>query len=209
MTPKLNWLTYLRPKSCKCCPISRMTSSSDWDSRFFFLTPELASDVLLVLLDAGWADTPLLLLLLMTVFPLLVTDRSPLEWAAPVEDDSPFCAPLRQDSSESRSCPAPLACMLTRFMEVTQCRNKTMTGATGHCGESKISAAAADRPTDPDAAPNCPVPPAAESPCLFRDDNPVFELDVEQTEAGLISTTAFCENSMVSGAVRSRYRCVK
>ncbi len=111
-----------------------MTSSSDWDRRFFFFTPELASDVLLVLLDADWDDTPLLLL---TVFPLLVTDTSPLVWATPVEDDSPFCAPFRQDSSEPRSCPAPLACMLPRFMQLTRCVYKRTTGAAARCGITK------------------------------------------------------------------------
>lgn len=170
----------------------RMTSSSDWDSRFFFL----AADVLLLLLDAIWADTPLLLLL--TVFPLLLTDTSPLEWATPVEDDSPFCAPFRQDSSESRSCPVPLACMVPRFMQVARCIYiyKLLTGATGYCGDNKTNARAADRPTDPDAAPNCPVP-AADSPRLFRGggrgDNPIFDSDDEQMEFRVLSTAAFCE----------------
>lgn len=171
-----------------------MTSSSDWDSRFFFLTLELASEELLALLDAGSEDSPLLLL---TVFPLLVTDRSPLEWATPVEDGSPFRAPFWQDSSESRSCPAPLACMLPRFMQVTQRIYKIMTAATSHCGDNNSTVTAADRPTDPDAAPNCPVPPAAECTCVFRgggrDDNPVFNSDDELTEVRVIPTAAFCE----------------
>lgn len=72
---------------------------------------------------------------------------------------------------------------------------KRLTGATGHCREKKPAGAAADRPTDPDAAPNCPVPPAAESPCLFRGggrgNNPVFDSDDEETEARVISTAAF------------------
>lgn len=127
----INCLTYLRPKSCKCCPMSLMTSSSHWDKRFFFFI-----SAVLLLLDAGWADTPQLLLLLLTLFPLLVTDTSPLEWATPAEDASPFCVPFRQDSSESRSCPVPLACMFPWFIQITRCVNKRMTCAATHCGDN-------------------------------------------------------------------------
>lgn len=112
-----------------------------------------------------------------------------------MEDDSPFCAPFRQDSSESRSCPVPLACMVPRFVQVTRCIYKPLTGATGHCGDNKTTARATDRPTDPDAAPNCPVPPAADSPCLFRGGgrnyNPIFDSDDEQMELRVPSTAAF------------------
>lgn len=187
-------LTYLRPKSCKCCPMSRMTSSSHWDSRFFFLPPELASFGLL-LLDAGCADTPLLLLL--TVFPLLVTDTSPLEWAAPAEEDSPFCAPFWQDTSESVSCPAPLACIFSRLIRVKWCVCKRLPGATGHCGEKKSTGTAADGPTDPDAAPNCPVPLRPILRVFFRgddrDEKPFSDTEDEATESRVISTTSFCE----------------
>lgn len=73
---------------------------------------------------------------------------------------------------------------------------ETTDGASGHCGEKKSTGAAADGPTDPDAAPNCPVPPAAVSPCLFRgddrDDNPFSDSGDEDTEARLILTAAFC-----------------
>ncbi len=60
--------------------------------------------------EPGPVEDPLLV---PTLFPLSVLERSPLEWAPPAEDDSPFCALLRQESSEdSCPCPAPFACML-------------------------------------------------------------------------------------------------
>lgn len=56
-----------------------------------------------------------------------------------------------------------------------------MTGAMGDCRDDKTTGTATDRPTDPDAAPNCPAPPAAESSRLFRgagrDDKPVFSAE--------------------------------
>lgn len=49
----------------------------------------------------------------------------------------------------------------------------------GALRDNKTTVPAADRPTDPDAAQNCPVAPAAESRCLFHggggDDNPLFD----------------------------------
>lgn len=86
-----------------------MTSSSACDSRFFFFReptsePEAAEP------EAGPAEDPLLA---PTLFPLSALDRSPLECVPPAEDDSPFCALLRQESSEeSCPCAAPFACML-------------------------------------------------------------------------------------------------
>lgn len=163
-----------------------MTSSSDWERRFFFFPLELASEDV-VLLDAAWAGTPLLL----TELPLFVADTSPLVWAPPLEDDSPFCALFRQDSSESWSCPAPLACMFWMLTWVALCGFKRMTGATGEFGKVKSPTTTADRPADPIAAPSSPAPSATESRCFFRgggDAPPVSESEEEQAEARVNST---------------------
>lgn len=67
----------------------------------------------------------------------------------------------------------------------------------GHCGENGSTGTTWYRPSNPDAAPHCPVPPEAESPCLFRGDgrgyNPDFGLEDEEVEAWVIWATAFCE----------------
>lgn len=90
-----------------------MTSSSACDSRFFFFnepTSEPEAVEAAEVPEPGPVEDPLLV---PTLFPLSVLERSPLEWAPPAEDDSPFCALLRQESSEdSCPCPAPFACML-------------------------------------------------------------------------------------------------
>lgn len=182
-----------------------MTSSSDWDRRFFFFTPELPSDGLL-LLDTGWADTPLLLLL--TVFPLLVTDRTPLEWATPTEDGSTLGEPFRQDSSVSRSCPAPLACMLTRFIRLTRWVWKQMTGAKRQCGDYKTTGTAADRPTDPDAAPNCPVPLRPSLPVCSRRrrrQKPGFRQGGRRNVGESYFDCRILGNSAIFGAVMHRF----
>lgn len=180
-------VTYLSPKSCKCCPISLMTSSSDWERRFFFFTEFASEDT--VLLDAAGAGIPSLLL---TEFPLFVVD-SPLTlvWASPAEDDSPFCALLfRQDSSESWPCPAPLACMLLMLMWATLCGFNRMTGATGELGKVKIPTTV-DRAADPIAAPSSPAPSTTEARYFFRgggDAPPVSES--EEAEARVNSPRA-------------------
>lgn len=162
-----------------------MTSSSDWERRFFFFTEFASEDT--VLLDA--AGIPMLLL---TEFPLFVVD-SPLTlvWAPPAEDDSPFCALLfRQDSSESWPCPAPLACMLLMLMWATLCGFNRMTGATGELGKVKIPTTV-HRAADPIEAPSPPAPSATEARYFFRgggDAPPVSES--EEAEARVNSPRA-------------------
>lgn len=86
-----------------------MTSSSACESRFFFFneaTPELEAEVP----EPRAMEEPLLV---PTLVPLSVLESRPLEWAPPADDDSPFCALLRQESSDdSCPCPAPFDCML-------------------------------------------------------------------------------------------------
>lgn len=88
-----------------------MTSSSACDNLFFFFNePTSELDTVAELPEPGATEDPLLV---PTLFPLSVLERSPLEWVPPDEDDSPFCALLRQGSSEdSCPCPDPFACML-------------------------------------------------------------------------------------------------
>ena len=90
-----------------------MTSSSACESRFFFFsepTSELEAVEAAEVPVPGPVEDPLLV---PTLFPLSVLERSPLEWVPPAVDDSPFCALFRQESSEdSCPCPAPFACML-------------------------------------------------------------------------------------------------
>lgn len=72
--------------------MSRITSSSLWDSRFFFFV---------LLSDAG---------LSVDGSPLFAEDSSPLECTAPAaeDEDSPFL----QDSGSGSCAPVPLACIL-------------------------------------------------------------------------------------------------
>lgn len=88
-----------------------MTSSSACDSRFFFFSePNSELEAVAEVPDTVPVVEPLLV---PTLVPLSVLERSPLECAPPAEDDSPFCALFRQESSEdSCPCPAPFACML-------------------------------------------------------------------------------------------------
>lgn len=90
-----------------------MTSSSACDSRFFFFnepTSEPEAVEAAEVPEPGPLEDPLLV---PTLFPLSVLERSPFEWVPPAEDDSPFCALFRQESSEdSCPCPAPFACIL-------------------------------------------------------------------------------------------------
>lgn len=135
-------LTYFSPRSWRCCPTSRITSSSPGDKRFFFEPP---SETPLPLLQAGcW-----LLLTLTTVLPLLLT-LSPLVCAVAAEDGSPF---WRRDSSASGSCGAPFACMLPQMT----LRSRPTAGSKLKprlCAALRDNSAdpAADRPADPDAA---------------------------------------------------------
>lgn len=86
--------------------MSRITSSSACDSRFFFFNEPMSElEAAAGVPDVVPAAEPLLV-------PLSVLDR-PLECVPLAEDDSPFCALLRQESSEdSCPCPAPFDCIL-------------------------------------------------------------------------------------------------
>lgn len=145
--------------------------------------------------EATPAEAPLLAL---TVFPLFVLESSPLECAPLVEDDSPFCALFRQESSESCGCPAPLACMLL-LMLFTIVRLMWMAGVPGGCEEVASPKTTAERPTVPAEAPGSPAPSAAEARCFFRgggDAPPVSESEEEEAEARVSSPRAAVVRSL-------------
>lgn len=109
--------------------MSLMTSSSDCESRFFFLRLLPSSGVARAAAVAEAAaappGTPLLTLRLLLLLPAAegAAGRSPLAWArSPADaaegDDSPFCADRQASSGvwpwppPPPPPPAPLACML-------------------------------------------------------------------------------------------------
>jgi len=172
-----------------------MTSSSACDSRFFFFRepptsePEAAEEAEVP--DTGPVEEPLLV---PTLFPLSVLESSPLEWLPPAEDDSPFCALLRQESSvDSCPCPAPFACMLLLRL-LTTLRLKWMAEVAWECGEWAASPKTIpDRPVKTAEAPGSPAPSAAEARCFFRgggDAPPVSESEEEEAEARVSSPRA-------------------
>lgn len=169
-----------------------MTSSSACDSRFFFFnepTSELEAEAEVP--EPGPVEDPLLV---PTLVPLSVLERSPLEWVPPAEDDSPFCALFRQESSEdSWPCPAPFACMLLLRL-LTALRLKWMAEVAWECGECVASPRTTpDRPVITAEAPGSPAPSAAEARCFFRgggDAPPVSESEEEEAEARVSSPRA-------------------
>lgn len=168
-----------------------MTSSSACDSRFFFFNdptsePEAEAEVP----EPGPIDDPLLV---PTLVPLSVLER-PLEWVPSAEDDSPFWALLRQESSEdSCPCPAPFDCMLLLKL-LTKLRLKWIVDVAWECGECVASPRTTpDRPVITAEAPGSPAPSAAEARCFFRgggDAPPVSESEEEEAEARVSSPRA-------------------
>lgn len=168
-----------------------MTSSSACDSRFFFFNdptsePEAEAEVP----EPGPIDDPLLV---PTLVPLSVLER-PLEWVPSAEDDSPFWALLRQESSEdSCPCPAPFDCMLLLKL-LTTLRLKWIVDVAWECGECVASPRTTpDRPVITAEAPGSPAPSAAEARCFFRgggDAPPVSESEEEEAEARVSSPRA-------------------
>lgn len=171
-----------------------MTSSSACDSRFFFFrepTSEPEAVEAAEVPEPGPAEAPLLV---PTLFPLSVLERSPLEWVPPAEDDSPFCALFRQESSgDSCPCPAPFACMLLLRL-LTTLRLKWMAEVAWECGEWVASPnTIPERPVTTAEAPGSPAPSAAEARCFFRgggDAPPVSESEEEEAEARVSSPRA-------------------
>lgn len=169
-----------------------MTSSSACDNRFFFFnepTSELEAEVP----EPGAVEDPLLV---PTLVPLSVLERSPLEWVPPAEDDSPFWALLRQGSSVDSCpcpCPAPFDCMLLLKL-LTTLRLKWMAEVAWECGECvAIPRTTPDRPVITAEAPGSPAPSAAEARCFFRgggDAPPVSESEEEEAEARVSSPRA-------------------
>ena len=166
-----------------------MTSSSACDSRFFFLNePTSELEAVAEVPEPGPVEDPLLV---PTLFPLSVLERSPLEWVPPAEDDSPFCALFRQESSEdSCPCPAPFACILLLRL-LTILRVKWMAEVAWECVASPKTTP--DRPVTTAEAPGSPAPSAAEARCFFRgggDAPPVSESEEEEAEARVSSPRA-------------------
>lgn len=88
--------TYFSPNPCRCCPMSRITSSSDWERRFCFFRDPAADPV-----DKS-AEVPVWAAVLAVPGP----GSNPLECAnspLPLEH-SPFCALLFWQLSPE-SCP--------------------------------------------------------------------------------------------------------
>lgn len=168
-----------------------MTSSSACDSRFFFFnepTSEFNAIEAVEVPTQGPTEEPLLVPTLL--LPLSVLDRSPLEWVPPAEDDSPFCALLRQGSSEdSCPCPAPFDCMLLRLL--TTLRLNWMADVVWEWVASPKTTP--ERPVKTVEAPGSPTPSAAEARCFFRgggDAPPVSESEEEEAEARVSSPRA-------------------
>lgn len=201
--------TYLSPKPFKCCPISLMTSSSDWESLFFFLRLLPSSGMAEAAAPPG---TPLLTLRLLLLLPAAgAAGRSPLAWArSPADDDgegddSPFCAD-RQASSwvwpwppPPPLPPAPLACMtlpLTRLGPLPRRGPEAAAGAaaagtpTTTTTEDDDDAGGGERPVRPAEAPGSPTPSAAEARGFFRGGGeapPASESEEEEAEARVSS----------------------
>lgn len=176
--------------------MSLMTSSSDCESRFFFLRLLPSSGVAwaaAAVAEAAAAPpgTPLLTLRLLLLLPAAegAAGRSPLAWArSPADvaegDDSPFCADRQASSGvwpwppppPPPPPPAPLACMvppLTRLWPLLRC------GAAGAAGGSPTTTTTEEeaagegeggggRPARPAEAPGSPAPSAAEARGFFR-----------------------------------------
>lgn len=184
LKPKMTPNTYLSPNPCRCCPINRITSSSDWDSRFFFFIEPVSEPKVVAVEVAGLLDvgTPLFAV---TTVPLFVGDSSPFECAPATADDSPFWALFRQDSSEFCPCPAPLACMLQTLVSVPLCRLRQRAEIARGLGREAKPKTAAERPALPAEAPVSPAPSAADTRAFFRGGEapPGSESLEEQAEA--------------------------
>lgn len=186
--------TYFSPSPWRCCPINRMTSSSACERRFFFFNvpaSELEAVETAEVPEPGPLEDPLLV---PTLFPLSVLDRSPFEWVPPAEEDSPFCALFRQERSEdSCPCPAPFACILLPRL-LTTLRLKWMAEVAWECEEWVASPRTTpERPVTTAEAPGSPAPSAAEARCFFRgggDAPPVSESEEEEAEARVSSPRA-------------------
>lgn len=185
-----------------------MTSSSACDSRFFFFNePTSVPEVVEAAPEPGPVDDPLLV---PTLFPLSVLERSPLEWVPPAEDDSPFCALLRQESSEdSCPCPAPFACMLLLIL-LTALRLKWIAEVAWECGECVGSPRTTpERPVRTVESPGSPAPSAAEARCFFRgggDAPPVSESEEEEAEARVSSPRAAVVRSRRSSGWEMKFK---
>lgn len=185
-----------------------MTSSSAWERRFFFFNEPTSEPEAVETVDVpelGPVEAPLLV---PTLFPLLVLDRSPLEWLPPAEDDSPFCVLFRQESSED-SCPAPFACMLLLRL-LTTLRLKWMAEVAWECGGWVASPKTTpERPVTTAEAPGSPAPSAAEARCFFRgggDAPPVSESEEEEAEARVSSPRAAVVRSRRSSGWERKFR---
>lgn len=168
-----------------------MTSSSACVSRFFFFnepTSELEAVEAAEVPVQGPTEDPLLV---PTLLPLSVLERSPFEWVPPTEEDSPFCALFKQESSEdSCPCPAPFACILLLRL-LTTLRLKWMAEVAWECAPRPRTTP--ERPVKTAEAPGSPAPSAAEARCFFRgggDAPPVSESEEEEAEARVSSPRA-------------------
>ena len=189
-----------------------MTSSSDCERRFFFFKeptskPEPEAVEAVEVPEFGPVVAPLLV---PTLFPLFVLERSPLEWVPPAEDDSPFCALLRQDrSDDSCPCPAPFACMLLLRL-LTMLRLKWIAELAWEWSEDVASPRTTpDRPNTTVEAPGSPAPSAAEARCFFReggDAPPVSESEEEEAEARVSSPRAAVVRSRRSPGWERRFQ---
>lgn len=168
-----------------------MTSSSACVSRFFFFnepTSELEAVEAAEVPVQGPTEDPLLV---PTLLPLSVLERRPFEWVPPTEEDSPFCALFKQESSEdSCPCPAPFACILLLRL-LTTLRLKWMAEvAWEYAPRPKTTP---ERPVKTAEAPGSPAPSTAEARCFFRgggDAPPVSESEEEEAEARVSSPRA-------------------
>lgn len=129
-----------------------------------------------------------------TLFPLFVLVRTPLECVPTAEDDSPFCALFRQESSESCPCPSPFDCMLLPLRLLTGVLLKWIAEVAWWCGEVVVNPKTTpERPVATVEAPGSPAPSAAEARCFFRgggDAPSVSEPEEKEAEARVSSPRA-------------------